>query len=352
MSNNPAVTRTDYFDYLRLIATIMVMFVHVTGQGWYIASVNSFEWNVLNFYNSSGRCSVAIFVMISGALFLEGNHSIEKILKKYIFRIATAYIFWSIGYAFFSALINGFDLRVFLNEIIVGPYHMWYLLMISGIYLLIPFLKKIAESEELMKYFMILSAIFGIFIPHMLKLLAIFAPVLETVATKLLNDMEFYFTLGYVGFFIAGYYINKKDISIKTQRIIYVLGILGIIGTVVLSAWISMLFGEPREEFYKCNSVNVSLTGIALFTFAKYHLNNIRLSDKAKKVVRILSKYSFGAYLVHVMVIESLAYFFGLEIIPTSPLLAVPVVSVMVVVLSFAISGIINHIPFLKRYIV
>ncbi len=352
MSNNPAVTRTDYFDYLRLIATIMVMFVHVTGQGWYIASVNSFEWNVLNFYNSGGRCSVAIFVMISGALFLEGNHSIEKILKKYILRIATAYIFWSIGYAFFSALINGFDLRVFLNEIIVGPYHMWYLLMISGIYLLIPFLKKIAESEELMKYFMILSAIFGIFIPHMLKLFAIFTPVLETVATKLLNDMEFYFTLGYVGFFIAGYYINKKDISIKTQRIIYVLGILGIIGTVVLSAWISMLFGEPREEFYKCNSVNVSLTGIALFTFAKYHLNNIRLSDKAKKVVRILSKYSFGAYLVHVMVIESLAYFFGLEIIPTSPLLAVPVVSVIVVVLSFAISGIINHIPFLKRYIV
>ena len=84
MSNNSVVKRTDYFDYLRLIATCMVLTVHVTGQGWYKASVYSFDWNVLNFFNSFGRCSVAIFVMISGALFLEGNHSIEKILKKYV----------------------------------------------------------------------------------------------------------------------------------------------------------------------------------------------------------------------------------------------------------------------------
>lgn len=352
MSNSSIVKRTDYFDYLRLIATLMVIFVHVTGQGWYDTSVDSFEWNALNFYNSCGRCSVPIFVMISGALFLEGNHSIEKILKKYIFRIAAAYIIWSVGYAIFNALMNGFDLRVLLNEIIVGPYHMWYLLMISGIYLLIPFFKKITESEELMKYFMILSAVFGVFIPHILKLFGVFIPVLETLATKLLNDMEFHFTLGYVGFFIAGYYINKKDISKKTQKIIYVLGILGIIGTVVLSAWISMLFGEPREEFYKCNSINVSLIGVALFTFGKYYLNNINLSDKIKKAIRILSKYSFGAYLVHVMVIETLSHVVGLEIVYTNPAWAVPVISIIVAILSFAISGIINHIPFLNKYIV
>lgn len=352
MGNNPAVKRTDYFDYLRLIATIMVLTVHVTGQGWYEASVYSFEWNVLNFFNSCGRCSVPIFVMISGALFLEGNHSIEKIFKKYILRIMIAYVFWSIGYALVNGLFNGFDVRVFLNEIIVGPYHMWYLLMISGIYLLIPFFKKMTESAVLMKYFMILSAVFGILIPHVVRLFGVFVPVLETVATKLLKDMEFHFALGYVGFFIAGYYIKNVEISKKAQRIIYILGFLGLIGTVVMSAWISMLLGEPREEFYTCNSVNVSLTGIALFTFGKYHMNNIALSEKTKNMVRIFSKYSFGAYLVHVMVIETLAHVFGLGIVYTNPVWAVPVVSLIVAVLSFVISGIINHIPFLKKYIV
>lgn len=352
MSNNSVARRTDYFDYLRLIATFMVMFVHVTGQGWYVASVYSFEWNVINFYNSCGRWSLPIFVMISGALFLEGNHSIEKIFKKYISRMATAYIFWSIAYAAFGALVNGFDLSVFVNEVIAGPYHMWYLLMISGVYMLIPFMKKIAESEQLMKYFLILFAIFTVLIPHAVLLCKVFIPVLSTIATKLLTDMEFHFTLGYVGFFIAGYYINKVEISKKTQRLIYALGILGVIATIVLSAWISMLLGEPREEFYKSFTINVAPAAIAIFTFGKYHLNNLKLGEKAKKAVRILSKYSFGAYLVHVMVIETLANVFGLDIVYTNPVWAVPVVSVIVAVLAFVISGIINHIPFLKKYIV
>ncbi|MBQ2706568.1 MAG: acyltransferase family protein [Agathobacter sp.] len=352
MSNNSVTKRTDYFDYLRLIATFMVLTVHVTGQGWYKASVYSLEWNALNFYNSFGRCSVAIFVMISGALFLEGNHSIEKILKKYILRIMAAYVFWSIAYAFVNGLMKGFDFRVFVNEIIVGPYHMWYLLMISGVYLLIPFFKKITESELLMKYFMVLGAIFGILIPHMVRLFSVFIPVLGTVATKLLDDMDFNFTLGYVVFFIAGYYINKFEISKKTQILIYVLGIFGFIATVGCSAGISMMLGEPREEFYTCNSVNVSLTGVALFTFGKYYLNNIKISEKSKKVLRILSKYSFGAYLVHVMVIETLAATVGLEIVYTNPVWAVPVVSVIVAILAFALSAIINRIPVLNKYIV
>ena len=290
--------------------------------------------------------------MISGALFLEGNHSIEKILKKYVLRIMAAYIFWCVAYAAVNGVMKGFDVRVFVNESIVGPYHLWYLLMISGVYLLIPFLKKITESEILMKYFMILGALFGIMIPHVVELLDVFIPVLGTVAIKLLDDMDFNFTLGYVVFFIVGYYINKFEISKKTRTFIYISGVLGFIATVVCSAGVSMLLGEPREEFYTCNSINVSLTGVALFTYGKYHMNNINMNDKAKKVVRILSKYSFGAYLVHVMVIETLAATVGLEIVYTNPVWAVPVVSVIVAVLAFVLSAIINRIPVLNKYIV
>lgn len=350
--SNSISKRTDYFDYLRLLVTFVVMFVHVTGQGWYKVSVDSFEWNVINFYNSCGRWSLPIFVMISGALFLEGNHSIEKIFKKYISRMATAYIFWSIAYAAFGALIEGFNTSVFINEVVAGHYHMWYLLMISGVYMLIPFMKKIVESEILVKYFLILCTIFAVLVPHIVLLSRTFMPVLSTLADKLLADMEFHFTLGYVGFFVAGYYINKTEISKKTQRFIYLLGILGLIATIVLSAWISMFLGEPREEFYKSFTVNVAPAAIAVFTFGKYYLNNLKLSDATKKKIRILSKYSFGAYLVHVMVIETLAATIGLEIVYTNPVWAVPIVSIIVAVLSFAISAIVNHIPVLNKYIV
>ena len=69
-----AQTKTNgrilYFDFLRIFATLSVMVLHVTAQNWHGTSVSSFEWQTFNFFNSIVRWGVPIFVMISGALFL------------------------------------------------------------------------------------------------------------------------------------------------------------------------------------------------------------------------------------------------------------------------------------------
>ena len=62
--------RILYFDFLRIFATLAVMVLHVAAQNWYSTSVSSFEWQTFNFFNSIVRWGVPIFVMISGALFL------------------------------------------------------------------------------------------------------------------------------------------------------------------------------------------------------------------------------------------------------------------------------------------
>ena len=74
--------RVIYLDYLRIAATFCVVVLHISGQNWYTTSVNSFEWNVLNFYDSIVRWVVPIFVMISGALFLDNEKelSVNKLL--------------------------------------------------------------------------------------------------------------------------------------------------------------------------------------------------------------------------------------------------------------------------------
>ena len=88
---------------------------------------------------------------------------------------------------------------------------------------------------------------------------------------------------------------------------------------------------------------------IAVFTFFKYKdYNNKRVND----FVKVLSKYSFGAYLVHALIIEQLDVRFGLNTLSFNPILAELTIGIIVFLVSFVISGILNKIPVLNKYIV
>ena len=92
--------RVIYFDYLRIMATIAVIVLHVAGQNFYAPGVNTYEWHVFNIYDSIVRWAVPIFVMISGALFLntEKQLNIKALYTKNIFRILNDFIFLSLIY--------------------------------------------------------------------------------------------------------------------------------------------------------------------------------------------------------------------------------------------------------------
>lgn len=345
-------TRTEYFDYLRVIATFFVVFAHVSCEVWYTTDISSFEWTVLNIFDSSAKWAVAIFVMISGALFLGGNPSIKKIYTKYISRMLTAFLFWSILYAIVNSIFYGFELKSFIMQVIGGHYHLWFIFMITGVYILIPLLKKFTESMELLQYFLILSVIFAVIIPYIIDILGVFSPSLSTTANALVSQMQFTFTLGYVGYFLAGYYFNKIELSKKVTYIIYILGIIGFILTITLTSWVSAVKQEPLDLFYQPFTLNLLLMSIAVFVFAKNHLNHIPASEKQKKLVRDLSKYSFGVYLVHVLIIEVMDVVFHVNFMFTTPLISIPLLSIFITILSFGISIAISRIPILKDYII
>ncbi len=77
--------RIVYIDYLRVVAILGVIMLHVSAQNWYNIDVSSFAWQTFNFFDAISRYGVSIFVMISGALFLGKDISIKTICKKYIF---------------------------------------------------------------------------------------------------------------------------------------------------------------------------------------------------------------------------------------------------------------------------
>jgi len=74
--------RIYYLDYLRLFAAIAVIILHTVDTEFGSTKVTVFKWQYLNACDGLVRWCVPVFVMISGALFLERQIDIKKIYSK------------------------------------------------------------------------------------------------------------------------------------------------------------------------------------------------------------------------------------------------------------------------------
>ncbi|MCM1143579.1 MAG: acyltransferase [Blautia sp.] len=230
---------------------------------------------------------------------------------------------------------------------------MWFIPMIAGLYLCIPFIKPIAVSEGKVKYYLILAFLFAFIIPETVTVVNDFGnrwfiKGINTINSTI-GNVEVHMIMGYAAYFVLGYYLNKIDISKKQRMIIYLLGLAGFILTITLSLSITLKTQQPCGQYYGNFTVNVLMESIAVFVWFKY-----RKYDKARlyPIMAKLLKYSFGAYLVHALIIELLNDLFGLNTFSFNAAVSVIIIGVIVFVISFAISAVLNHIPILKKYVV
>lgn len=346
--------RIPYLDVLRVWAAFAVILLHTSSYKWSSAEVSSLAWQTFNFFDSAARWCVPCFVMISGALFLKSEYDFRKLFGKNILRLAAAFAFWTVIYALVEWRQGRVDLKgAILSAIdIERHYHLWFLLMIIGLYLIVPFLKKIVESETLTIYFLALSILFTILIPTGIQIVTLFSTSLGTAMKALTANMQYHFTLGFVGYFVGGYVLAEKEISPRLRKMIYALGVLGFAATVLLTAFVSLHQKEATTLFYNNHSINVMLESVGVFVFARYVIGKRRMSKRFRKAAAALSKYTLGAYLVHIMVLSHLDTYLGIHTLSFHPFLSVPLIALLVGVISFGISFVLNHIPGIKRYIV
>jgi surface polysaccharide O-acyltransferase-like enzyme len=140
-----------WVDKARIFAVIAVIVLHVSAivvVG--IKDFNDPQWWFGNIYDSMVRWCVPVFVMISGALLLSEtkNESIFIFYKKRILRLLTPILFWSLFFTIWT-YIQGFiqknppSILFLVQNLLLGKpyYHVWFLYMITGLYLVTPFLR-------------------------------------------------------------------------------------------------------------------------------------------------------------------------------------------------------------------
>lgn len=296
---------------------------------------------------------VPVFVMISGALFLGREQTLQKLFRKNILRIATAFVFWSVLYACWRYFVTHekHSIREMLLSMIKGHYHMWFLFIIAGLYLIVPFLNKIVENQKLAVYFVILAFLFAFLFPQLTELIGLKYTGPSEIMNEFISKFRMEFVLGYSGYFVLGYLLSRMRINKITEIIIYLLGICGFVITVVVSARFARS-DILTEIIFDELTVNILFCSAAVFVFAKQHLNKPFKKEKAVQALSFLSKCTFGVYLVHPLVIDCFSRFVGISALSFDPIISIPAIALLVFVVSMTISAILNKIPFVKKWFV
>ena len=343
--------RIYYFDILRIIAIMAVVLLHCSGSNFRSVDIHSDTWHAFNIYESVCRYGVALFTMVSGALFLSGSQTIGQILEKNVSRIAVVFFFWS---AIYILVFNdNWSLPTVINKLFCGHFHMWYLYAIIGLYLLVPILRVIVRNVKTAKYFLVLCFLFAYVFPQLVSVISLYSHTLGEIGKSVLGNMNLRFVMGLTGYFVLGYMLHNFELDKKIIRWLYAGCIfsfgLNIVGTIVISYHQNV----ADTLFYDNASVTTLIQAIAVFVWVRRHFgkkNDIPASGHP--VIEKLSICTFGVYLIHPLVLSLLDLHLGLNTLSFSAWISVPALFIIVLVLSLTASLVLNHIPIIKKYIV
>lgn len=341
--------RIAYFDFLRIFATFAIMIQHIDPYG--SADPTTAMYVVRLIFDLLTRWGVNIFLMISGALFLGSESSIKRIYTHNILRIFTSFVFWSALYSVIRTAIYHYGFTNMVIEFVFGHYHMWFLCMIVELYILTPILRKAIVSWKIGKYLLAILFIYSCLMPQTTDLLAFVSPTLaDLVGETFSKYFRNHFHTG-LFYYVLGYYLSKCRLTACRSRIIYIAGILGALVSGVATYMLARM-GNQSTVLLERHMITMLAFTVAIFVFARNHFSFDRMKKKTVSLILKLSKYSFGAYLAHALVLEMMMEYIGREAFQVGAFLSIPLVFIIVCVISFAISAILNHIPLLKKYIV
>ncbi|MFW0738406.1 acyltransferase [Flavobacterium sp. T12S277] len=333
----------NWTNNLRVLATVSVIVVHVACDILYqYGTISNFTWWTGNVYDGLVRFCVPIFLMLTGALMLNKKYELSDFLKRKFSRIILPFLFWSFFYILLTVrseflvqsekAVDIFN-RAFTLLIGGSSFHLWYIYMIIGIYLFIPIISKWIQNatEKEILYFL------GIWIFALMLNQPIFA------AFRINVDLT-YFT-GFLGYLVLGYYLSVKSFQYDARRlkqISVLLLFLGALITILGTYFLSTAEDCFNEYFYGYLTFNVMLVSIGLFIFFK----NSKISNPTLvRVIGFINKYSYGIYLVHILVLRFLVSS-GIDYDFINPVLAIPITTLLCLLLSAVIIYAVNKLPY------
>ena len=347
MGNSLSKNRIWYWDILRILAMVFLVIRHSATATFEFVEMLSTNWWVSNMYGSLSAWMIPVFMMISGASFLspERNVPIKKTYQKNIARMLYAFGFWTLFYALYNTF-SGQDLHDdFITMIFQGHFHLWFIPMIIGMYMITPLLRPVAQNKKALLAITIVTGFTGVIIPTLQDLGLFFD-------TSLLpGTNHFGFFSAYVCFYFMGILFHEITLSKEARVVIYTLGIISTVVIFYGTYLLTVKDGYHNEDMQADNNLFTAVQGIAIFVGFKELFKNKKMKESTKKLVLDISGLTFGVYMVHVVLLALLDKY-GFSPVTYPAIYMIPMLILFVLPTSFFISLAIKKIPFIGKYII
>ena len=298
----------DQINILRAFAIIAVVIIHVTS---YFSEIHTFSGlpTIIASIDIFSQFAVPMFILISGlvlSLRYDGEYSIKTFYKKRINRILIPYLIWSIIYILLNFIGNkNISASGLIFQLFTGTafYHLWFFFLIFQLYLLFPFYRKFLRGKS----FIVIIIIFLLQIAfNHFKIGLIQNQHLSLIVKRLFLSHIFYFSLG---IWIAD---NLQKVEKLLSRSNYYANLI----LFLVTTWASYIFSynwlATNNHFYEPINIlmiveKLTLPLIYVLIFAMlYTLSSKIRSPKIRDPLESLSKYSFGIYLFHALILSGI----------------------------------------------
>ncbi len=345
--------RLVWVDLLRIAASVLIVALNLTSVQLRGLPVSSPAWQPINLYLGASRAATPLFTMVSGILFigLGKQRTLRQLLQGPVRKIAVIYVVWSLIYALFTLLSTPAGAGTlpgrFAALMVSSHYHLWFLPFLISLYLLSPFLQLILDhgGERVLRYAAVLL-ILGL-LGHTLVMSGDLLPVADWVST-----IAEKFPVGKVLLF-AGYFLLSNTLlryfsaDRKVSAAIYGLGLLGALANAAVTWLASQRMGATDLRFSDPLSLMSFFVAAAVFWVFRSQVSKVRFAYRARCLIANLSRLTLGVFLIHPLVIYFLEKAFGLSLLSFSPILSVPLLTLLVFFLSAAVIFGIKKLPFL-----
>ncbi len=331
---------------MRVAACLAIVTLHtVYAANVYFGDTLSARQNALSrMVENCMMWAVPSFLMITGALLLDTEKEItfKKLFGKYIWRMVTAlFVFTMIFRAFdmimdeeamgWRAVLQG--VQEFFTDSSWG--HLWYLYLLIGLYLLLPFYKRIAahSTGRELRYLLIIYVVF-------LSLL----PLIEAWGI----NCGFYIcgALIYPFYLFCGYMIHQSILRVRTAAAWRLTAVSTVLIAVLTKVrWDTGM--ELMEAFWSYSSILVILQTVGIFAL----LENWKTEGKPRLnwIIEKLDNCSFGVYLIHMIFVRLVLRYGGFDPYEHGGFLGFMALIIGIFMVSFAIIWGLKKIPGVKR---
>lgn len=356
MEKSDANKRVYYLDVMRTVACFLVILLH-TSAYYLLDKFGSLDFWIGDCVNGLTRVAVPLFVMISGALLLNEDYqyTFEK-MKRHIKRMVIFFVFWSSLYCFVFHVLSPVakhtpvSVKEVLSALITGHYHLWYVYLIIGIYLIIPILRLWVKKENLVyvRYFLLISFALCFFVCQVITVIGYYFEDFTALQT-VYASINLQYVGGYTAYLLLGWYLSEFEV--RNKKRLYILGGIGAAISIVGTGLLSITLNDVVQLFEN-TSINVLAASVATFVFIKDKCSekkyNLTLS---RRLVSFVSSRSLGIYAVHAGLV-SVFHLILQKVLPDFAIIQICVGFVISSVLSLMIVFALSRIKPFKKYLV